>query len=251
FGSVDYPWGPGELFRYTSAQTFVLSAAMDAFLKETEGPDAHLWERLTEEVFAPIGVEHLTMMHVASDDTGPGIPLMSSGLRLTVDDVAKISTLLQQGGSYDGVQLLDAAKLSEALARSGSLVGLPSGKTFLDGDQGYHMSFWSLPYRAESGQYFQVPFMSGAGGNTVFLAPNGVTTFVFTDFNQDSYSLQSPAVAEAISPYPGEGVGSVRLIDGGPGQTALIVLVAAAAIGVVGIVFFIRRRRGLRPTVEH
>jgi len=166
-----------------------------------EGPDAALWERLQKEVFNPIGVHHMTMMHVSNGDSGPGVPLMSSGLRLTVDDLAKISILLQNEGVHDGEQLLNPSAVRDALYQTDQVVGLPSGKTFADGDQAYHASFWSLAHKAENGQYFQVPFMSGAGGITVFLAPNGVTTFVFTDAGQDSYSLNSPRVAEAIRSF--------------------------------------------------
>ena len=89
--------------------------------------------------------------------------------------------------------------LPSVLYRSGQLQGFPSGKHFDDGDQAYQMSFWSLAHRATGGGYFQVPFMSGAGGNTVFLAPNGVTTFVFTDHGTDTYSLDSPMIAETMS----------------------------------------------------
>jgi CubicO group peptidase (beta-lactamase class C family) len=179
---------------------------MDAFLKRQEGPDAHLWEMLSAEVFHPIGVYHMTMIHVPNGEDGPGVPLMASGLRLTVDDLGKIVTLLQNGGQHAGEQLLSATMVAEALYRTGQVAGLPSGKTFAYGDQAYNMSFWSIAHRTRDGRYFQVPFMSGAGGNTVFLAPNGVSTFVFTDFGVDSYSLNSPSVAEAIRPYPGPGV---------------------------------------------
>jgi LPXTG-motif cell wall-anchored protein len=85
--------------------------------------------------------------------------------------------------------------------------------------------------------------MSGAGGNTVFLAPNGVTTFVFTDFGQDTYSLQSPAIAEAIAPYPGEGVGRVRLIHDGPDKLVVIAVIVAVVLLAGGSVMWFRRRR--------
>jgi hypothetical protein len=245
FGSIDYAWGPGELLRYTSAQTFVLAAAMDAFLKTQEGPGASLWASLQEKVFAPIGIHHMTMMLV-DDGHGGGIPLMSSGLRLTVDDLANVATLLQDGGSHDGLQILNASRLRDALYRTGEVTGLPSGKTFADGDQGYHASFWSLPYRSEQGGYFQVPFMSGAGGNTVFLAPNGVTTFVFTDHGQDTYSLNSPAVAEVIRPYPESDLTSVVLIPRTGPPPALVVAIVVAALAVLvlvsmGVLRFARR----------
>lgn len=214
FTSDNYPWGPGEIMRYTSSQTFILSAAMDAFLKSREGPDAHLWEILTQDVFQPLGVYHMTMIHVPNGSGSQGVPFMASGLRVTVDDIGKIVTLLQNGGQYDGQQLLHATKLAEALYRTGGVIGLPSGKTFAYGDQAYHMSFWSVAHKSRDGRFFQVPFMSGAGGNTIFIAPNGVSTFVFTDFGQDSYSLNSPFVAESIQPYPEEGIRPDLLLTG-------------------------------------
>ena len=53
FSYNNYPWGPGEIARYNSANTFLLSAAMDAFLKEKEGPTADIWDMVVEEVYAP------------------------------------------------------------------------------------------------------------------------------------------------------------------------------------------------------
>jgi len=246
FAAADYSWGPGEVLRYTSAQTFVLAAAMNAFLESREGPGTDVWQRLTEAVFRPIGIHHMTMMRVPDEDGNGAVPLMSSGLRLTVDDIGKITTLLQNGGSHDGRQLLHEGRLRDALCRTGRLTGLPTGRSFEYGDQAYHASFWSLPYRTKDGIFFQVPFMSGAGGNTVFLAPNGVSTFVFTDEGQDSYSLNSPAVAEAIRPYPSEGLDGVSLIPGGfwsGGTIALVTLILAVlAAGALLTRWALRRR---------
>jgi hypothetical protein len=239
---ANYPWGPGEVLRYTSAQTFVLAAAMDAFLKSREGPDAHLWERLDEAVFGPIGVHHLTMIHVPDEDGGPGVPLLASGLRLTVDDLAKIVGLLQEGGAHDGRQLLHPDLVAAALYRTGQLEGLPSGKRFDDGDQAYHMSFWSLAHRATNGGYFQVPFMSGAGGNTVFLAPNGVTTFVFTDHGADTYSFNSPAIAETIRPFPDTGLDDVDLLDRSDPIWPLVTVAIIAAALAASVSFLVRHR---------
>lgn len=101
--------------------------------------------------------------------------------------------------------------VDEALYRTGRVDGLPSGRSFADGDQTYDRSFWALPHWAEHGGYFQVPFMPGAGGNTV-LAPNGASTFVLTDHGEDTYSLASPGVAEAIRPFPELGLDGVELI---------------------------------------
>jgi hypothetical protein len=204
FSYPNYPWGPGEVARYNSINTFVLSAAMDSFLKSQESPDAHLWDMVSEEVYEPIGVLHLPTMHTVEPDGSRGIPLLFMGLYPTVDDVAKITLLLQDGGWHGGEQLLSAAKLEEALYQHG-LVGLPTGYKFTGGDWAYHLSFHSVAYRTRDGRYFQVPFMSGLGGNTVVVAPNGISGFVFTDaYIAEPYIMTQ--VIEAIRPFPGEGV---------------------------------------------
>jgi CubicO group peptidase (beta-lactamase class C family) len=46
-----YPWQPGEVVRYNTIVTFTLAAAMDAYLKRKEGPNAHLWDMVVDEVY--------------------------------------------------------------------------------------------------------------------------------------------------------------------------------------------------------
>ena len=210
FSSENHPWGPGEIARYINPHSLVLSAAMDAFLKSQEGPDAHLWDMLTEEVFEPIGVYHLPMLHTLERDGSKGVPIMLLGLYPTVDDTAKIAMLLQNSGRQGDEQLLSPTKIEEALYRRG-IVGLPTGKRFMDGDQAYHMSFWGHPYRTQDGHYFQVPYMQGHGGNSVVLAPNGVSSFRFTD--ADNYDVEPLIrVAEAIRPFSDGGDDPVWLM---------------------------------------
>jgi hypothetical protein len=185
FSYGKYSWGPGEVFRYNSTQTFVLAAAMDSFLKRRAGPNAQLWDMVVSEVFQPIGIFHSPMMHTVEADGARGIPLLAIGLYPTIDDIAKLTTLLQNGGRYQDRQLLSAAKLAEALDKSGA-VGLPTGEKNRFGDVRYHLSFWSVPYRTEDGCFFQIPYMAGYGGNLVGLLSNGISVFRFADgFNFD------------------------------------------------------------------
>jgi hypothetical protein len=96
--------------------------------------------------------------------------------------------------------LLSPTKLKEALYQS-EISGLPTGERFMEGDQAYNMSFWGHPYQTYEGRYFQVPYMQGHGGNSVVLAPNGVTGFRFTDaHNYDVGPLTQ--VIETIHPFP-------------------------------------------------
>lgn len=203
FSYGNYPWRPGEILRYNSINTFVLGAAMDSFLKSKEGTNANLWDMVTKDVLKPIGIDQLPLMHTRENDGSVGLPHFAFGLYPTVDDTAKIVTLLHNGGQLDEVQLLSEMKLSEALCRKG-IVGLPSEYSNRYGDVGYHMSFWSEPIKTEAGRYFQIPFMSGAGGNRVVLAPNGVSSFIFTGAGEKNFLsfVQATATIKSI-PYEG------------------------------------------------
>jgi Beta-lactamase len=200
FRAGQYPWGPGEVLRYNSPQTFVLAAAMDHFLKRQRGPQAQLWDLVVAAVFQPIGIDHAPMLHTHAPDGGRGIPHLLHGLYPTVDDVAKLTTLLQQGGRHQGQQLLSAATLAAALEMTDAR-GLPSGQRNRFGEGRYHLSFWSVPYRTTAGCRFQIPYMLGHGGNIVVRLPNGVSAFRFADgFHFD---LESMVLAgEAVRPFP-------------------------------------------------
>ncbi len=159
---------------HNGLHTFVLAAAMQEFLVRQEGPQARLWDLMMREVYEPIGIRYFPMMHTRELDGSRDIPLMGIGLYPTVDDVAKISTLLQNRGRHQGMQLLSARGLDDALFKTGH--GMPTGERSSAGMHLYSMSFWSLPRRA--GRCFaQTPYMEGYGGNFVLLQANGVSAF--------------------------------------------------------------------------
>jgi Beta-lactamase len=207
FSYDKYPWGPGEVLRYSSINTFVLAAAMDSFLKRQAGPNAHLWDMVVAEVFRPIGIFHLPTRHTQEADGTPGIPPLGYGLYPNVDDIAKLTTLLHNGGRHQGQQLLSAAKVAEALYKTETR-GLPSGRANQFGDGRYHLSLWSEPYRTANGCFFQIPYMAGWGGNLVVLLPNSTSAFRFTDGYTGDIDVMVWA-GEAIRPFtcpsgPGE-----------------------------------------------
>jgi Beta-lactamase len=200
FSYGKYPWGPGEVLRYNSTHTFVLAVAMDSLLKRQAGPQAHLWDMVVAEVFQPIGIFYAPAMHTQERDGGRGIPLLVSGLYVTIDDVAKLTTLLQHGGRHQGRQLLSAAKLAEALYQT-EASGLPSGLMNGFGEGRYHLSFWSVPHRTRNGCSYQIPSMAGFLGNLVVLLPNGISAFRFAD--GDDYDVNPMVRAgEALRPFP-------------------------------------------------
>ena len=199
FSHGRYAWGPGEVLRYNSTQTFALAAAMDAFVKQKEGPGAHLWDVVTREVFEPIGIAHAPKMHTLERDGRRGVPLLGVGLYPTVDDIAKVVTLLQNQGRHDGRQILSARKVAEALYRTAA-TGLPTGGKNRYGESRYLLSFWSVPYRTATDCFFQIPYMAGYGGNVVALLPNGVSVFRLGD--GETWDIETMVHAgEAIRPF--------------------------------------------------
>jgi CubicO group peptidase (beta-lactamase class C family) len=150
FTYADYPWGPGQITRYNSINTFILSAAMDSFLKSQEGQEADIWDMVVEEVYRPIGVLHAPIMRTVEPDDGRGLPVFGYGLYPTVDDVAKVAQLFHDDGRYQGQQLLHPAKLAEALFQDGHL-GFPSGMPSPDGEVRYGHAFYGLPFEDDTG----------------------------------------------------------------------------------------------------
>jgi hypothetical protein len=185
---ANYPWGPGEVARYNSINTFVLSAAMDGFLKSKEGPDADIWKMVLTEVYQPIGIMYAPIMRTIEPDGSPGLPPFGYGLYLNIDDVAKLSMLFQSGGRYQGRQILHADGLAEAMFLT-DVTGLPIGDRNEYGEITYHLAFDGLPYRGKDGLIHRMPFSTGFGGNHWVLLPNGITVFRFTDAN--SYSIET------------------------------------------------------------
>jgi hypothetical protein len=176
-----YPWNPGEVLRYNSTQTFTLAWAMDAYLKQREGPGAELWDMMRREVLRPIGILDSPLMRTHETDGRPGLPILGYGMYLTMDDVAKLAGLLQAGGRHDGAQILSASRLADAIYRTNVDAGLPTGAINQFGESRYHLSFWSIPYRTAAGCVVRIPYMLGYGGNAVMLLPNGISTFRFSD----------------------------------------------------------------------
>ena len=192
-----YPWGPGKVARYNSTNTFVLSVAMDRYLKSKEGPLADVWDMVLEEVYKPIGIYHAPIMRTIEPDGSRGVPIFGYGLYPTVEDAAQIALLLRDGGQYHGRQLLHAGKLAEAMQKIKE-TGLPTG--ILNGGGYYHLSFWSEPCTSTSGAEYIIPYMSGFGGNRVVFNSNGVIAFRFTDAT--NYELGPLVkVAEVIGPF--------------------------------------------------
>ena len=175
FKVPNHPWGPGRFARYRDRDIFTLAAALDSLVRRKEGGNTDLWKLMTDEVYGPIGIHHMPQSTTIETDR-PGVPLLAWGLYVTIDDVAKIAGLLQNGGTHDGKQLLSKAVLAEAFYET-DVRGLPTGDSNEFGENSYHLSFWHSNYTTASGKTYTIPTMSGYGGNIVKLMPNGIIGF--------------------------------------------------------------------------
>ena len=181
----NYPWGPGEVLRYRTTDTFVLSVAMDRYLKSKEGKNARLWDMMNKEVYQPIGIRYLPSMHTTDRNPLDRAPKLGYQLYPTVDDIAKVVRLLRNEGMENGVQILSSSLVSEMFDLAPSS-GLPSNWSYREGGEArYGLSFWLIPYSAIKGCSVVIPAMVGVGGNYVIPMSNGITTFRFADRYDD------------------------------------------------------------------
>ena len=182
---------PGQAFNYASTNTFVLSYALNEYVKSREGPEADYWEMVREEVLRPLGIPHLPLVRTREAGERIGVPVMGWGAYPTVCEAARIGQLLHDEGAFQGVQLLSRNKVREALYRT-SRPGLSAGMSF--GHQEYYLhSMWmteiSLP-----GCPVSAASMRGHGGNHVIVLPSGAIAVRFGD--QNLYDV-APMVAVA------------------------------------------------------
>ena len=199
-----YPWAPGTVMRYRDQDYFLLGLALDRFLKSVRGPDADLWDLLTNEVFAPIGIHHAPAVRTREGADRDGVVWANAGYYPSLDDLAKIALLLQNEGAHQGRQILHRQLTNELLAAKDALD--PSG----DASQGtiknpeslplgvapkelYRSGYWFPRHVDRSGKIRYLPSMQGSGENRVTLYPNGIITL------QMGKAAELPAGEKALS----------------------------------------------------
>lgn len=188
FPSVE---APGQRWVYHSSDSFILAAAMDAYLKGQTGGNGDIYAMLFDEVLAPIGVspdsqttERTKLADAAAGNrqNPSGIPWGGYGLWWNQDNLAKIGDFFtNSGGALNGTQLLEQTGFVAAMQRDEADRGFnTAGEIFQ-----YNNGFWARPFNAvDNAEFttdFYVPFMSGYGGITVAHMPNCSTFYRVSD----------------------------------------------------------------------
>lgn len=202
FSKVSEP--SGTRWVYQSAATYILTQAMNDFLKQRRGAQADIFHLVRDDVFKPLHLSAGAMTIIRTDNSETGAPTGYYGLFLTRDDIAKLGGFLNNGdGAINGAQVLDPARLKEALFRSATPetagvpvlgeraasalgqaktgsggIAEPNSRRYANGFWGRHLTRQEFPeHRCD----FWVSLMTGYGGNIVALLPNGATFYVFSD----------------------------------------------------------------------
>jgi hypothetical protein len=187
-----------------SSATFVLTQAMNAFLREQKGKGADILAVVRDDVYKPLHVSAGGLTTIRTGNSSTGAPSGYYGLFLSKDDIAKIGNFLNNsGGAIDRAQVLGPTRLREALFRSPNAtnVGVPilcsssasalgppqlgSNKPATLNTRRYAHGFWGKYVTTvefpQCSRNFWVALMAGYGGNIVALLPNRATFYIFSD----------------------------------------------------------------------
>ena len=211
---------PGTTWVYQSPATFLLTQAMQVYLRQKRGPGADIFNLVRDDVYQPLHMSQGFMSTIRTENSPAGAPTGYYGLFFNKDDVAKISTFLNSSsGKLNGEQVLEPSRLAEALFRgenagragvpilgrkSGSALGEAlTNKSLPGSDRRYAHGFWGAHMaRAQSDGPrcdYWISLMNGYGGNIVMLLPNGVTFYIFTDSAEFPWA-QPLSIAAKLAP---------------------------------------------------
>lgn len=200
YSCTEYPRkaAPGTKWIYHSSDTYILGTAMNHDLKAIEGAGKDVFtDTVVGELWRPLGISRTAEVSRRTYDA-EAQPFTGWGLTFLRDDIAKLTTFLNvDDGRIDGTPMLDPGQLDAAMQRDPSDRGLEPLPGFR-----YNNGFWAheISSNLDCPADIWVPFMSGYGGITVLMLPNGSTYYYFSD--NDTYLWMGAAVeSHLIRPF--------------------------------------------------
>jgi hypothetical protein len=189
---------PGERWVYHTTDTYVLGAAMQDYWRVQSGRDnADFYDDLLVPLWRSLGLSPLMDRTRRSYDATRQ-PVSGWGLILTLDDMMRLGRFLQGGGRVDGEAWADPKMMAAALQRDPDDRGLIAG-----GDtQRYQNGFWAWNAGPVLGCASEVwiPALSGYGGITLALMPNG-HVFAYVSDGREFAWRRAAAASNAIQPF--------------------------------------------------
>ncbi|GAA2907916.1 hypothetical protein JOD62_001289 [Microbacterium keratanolyticum] len=213
--SFPHKASPGSIWTYHTSDTFLATRAMDDALKDRAGSGAEIFAMLRDEVLKPAGVGPDALTTLRTGNSASGAAFGGYGMFWTQDDIAKVAKLLTvDDGVANGAQVLHPGLLDATMQRDPADRGVTTTGSV---PFRYNNAFWARDFTsADNAAFttpFSVPFMSGFGGISVALMPNGSSYYAFSDNNEfawNSVVVQSNKLAPMAS---GGGTGSCTAGD--------------------------------------
>ncbi|WP_417484397.1 serine hydrolase [Maricaulis salignorans] len=189
---------PGSTWVYHTTDTYLLGTAMQAYLRQQSGQaDADFYDTLLVPIWQALSLSPLAMQTRRTRDA-EAQAFTGWGLTLSADDMARMALFLQADGVIDGEAWLDQGLLAAALQRNPDDRGLPA----IEDNLRYRAGFWAY----NAGHYLGcdhdvwIPTMSGYGGISVTLIPNGHVYLYASDGREFSWR-RAVAQSFAIQPF--------------------------------------------------
>ncbi len=186
---------PGQVWVYHTSDTYLLGVALETELrnKPARAQQEVFGDVLVPDIYRPLGLSPTALVTRRTYDAYAQ-PFFGWGLTLHADDIVKLARFLGPDKGYiNGSALLDQAMLDDAMQRNPKARGLQVAT--LD-QYRYQHGLWARNVQGELGceQPAWVPFMSGFGGITVVMFPNGVIWYNVADDGQlPSIDFAGPA----------------------------------------------------------
>ncbi len=201
FACEAYPrrQAPGTRWVYHTSDTYLLGVALNADLRSRSGHAQQDIFRnvLVRDVYLPLKLSPTALATRRTYDAAAQ-PFFGWGLTLHADDIAKLARFLgPDHGRIDGKVRLDQSMLDAAMQRDPDARGLQVAN--LERYR-YKHGMWARNVQRELGCKGEtwVPFMSGFGGITVAMFPNGAVWYNVADDGQlASIDFASPAIEMA------------------------------------------------------
>lgn len=186
--SYPYKAAPGTQFIYHSTDTYLLGRAMNQYYRSQAGSSADFFDDvMVDEIYRPLGLSPTSYVTSRTQDTAAQ-PFTGYGLVYVRDDIVKLGEFLNKAqGKIQGEQTLDAGMVSATLALgSGGLSAGSSADRYNNGFWYYDIKQAGSSYGCSASKW--IPYMSGYGGISVVLFPNGMVYYQFSDNGQLTWS---------------------------------------------------------------
>lgn len=185
---------PGRVFNYSTGNTHLLSAVLQAATGMTQE------EYCRTRLFDPMGVSEEA--HWRTD--GQGIADGGNGLFISARDAAKFGQLFLDGGVWKGKQLVPSQWVEESTVAHNGGAGDGTGsygyqwwvRSFTAGGYGTY----ATPYPAAS---YDAYFAFGHGGQFIYVVPELELVSVFTSSCQSSYAPRPYFTDYVLNAYMG------------------------------------------------